>query len=94
MSYNIIEETESSRHVKVTFSEIFGQGMSYVQMKIEKEGDLPQFVDFDNPAQVENCMWQMQEYLKRRNSFGIAEDELRRASEGETGYGDTEKGSD
>ena len=90
MSYNIIEETEASRHVRVLFSEIFGDGIRYVQMKIQKEGDVDQFVDFDNPAQVEDCMWKMQQYLKQRNTFGFTKEELRAAEEGvPTLYGPT-----
>lgn len=89
MSYNIIEETGNERDVNVTFSETYYRdGSVGVTMRVEIPGDLPYEVEFDNPAQVEKCMWQMQQYLKNRNTFRKARQEESTAAEPEMPYGE------
>ena len=85
MSYNIIEQQESGDKVRVTFSEKFATDLCYVEMKVEIEGDQAYTVDFNSPAQVESCMWQMQEYLRRCEIF--RRDDLRQAGGEAAGYG-------
>ena len=56
--------------VKTTFLETYDhEGNVWVTMKVEIQGAQPYYVDFDSISQIESCMWQMQQYLKRRALF-------------------------
>lgn len=74
-NYNIIEDG-TDNNVKVSFEEIYEDaGNTLVRMYVKNNGGLLGVIDFDNPAQVEQCMWKMQNYLKCRNTFRRLTDE-------------------
>lgn len=87
-NYNIIEDGGDNQ-VKTTFLETYSpDGAVWVTMKVEIPGNMTCSVDFDNPAQVEQCMWQMQQYLKNRNTFRrLTNDDISIAAEPEAPYG-------
>ena len=86
-NYNIIEDGEGN-NVKTTFLETYDHsGSVWITMKVELPGTMSYSVDFDNPAQVEQCMWQMQQYLKNRNTFRrVDPDSASNAAEPEPPY--------
>lgn len=55
------------KECKVTISEVYDQSsVAWISMKVEIPGNIPQFIEFDNVAQVQDCVDKMLRYLAAR----------------------------